>query len=105
METGGGTNLWCPKCACIKECKVLWYENKSNGNFFDTDFPDLHWRERSRECNSCGHQFNTYEIEGTTVSELIELRKLLKEFQKLIEEQQKYPTSLQKTIHSSLSDD
>jgi len=100
METGGGTNLWCPKCAGIKKCKVLWYENKTNDNFYDTEFPDLHWRQRARECNFCGHQFNTYEIEDSAVSELIELRKLLKELQNRIVEQEKNPTRIQKIIDS-----
>ena len=103
METGGGTNLYCPKCNGVKECKVLWYENKSNNNFYDIDFPDLHWRARSRECNSCGHHFTTYEIQEIAIHELIELRKLLKEFQKQIEKQQKHPTRIQKIMN--LSDD
>lgn len=104
METGGGTQLWCHNCAGIRECKVLWYDNTSKGNFYNTEFPDLQWRERPRECNSCGHHFNTYEIEQSAISELIELRKLINEIQRSIETQQKFPTKLQKIINSASED-
>ena len=77
MESGGGTQLWCPKCKAIRPCKVLWFENSSKGNFIDNDFPDLHYRERPRECNKCGEHFNTYEIQDSAIEELKELRKLL----------------------------
>jgi len=77
MESGGGTRIWCPKCEDIKACKVLWYDNISKGNFFDKDFPDLQWRERPRECNTCGTHFNTYEISSFAIKELIALRKAL----------------------------
>ena len=100
MESGGGIQLWCSNCAGIRECKVLWYDNTSKGNFYNTEFPDLQWRERPRECNSCGHHFNTYEIEAAAISELIELRKLLKDIQKSIETQQKFPTAIEKIINS-----
>lgn len=104
METGGGTQLWCPKCDAIHECKVLWYENTSKGNFFHTEFPDLHWRERPRECNKCGNQFNTYEIDGSVISELVELRKLFQKIKSDIEEQQKAPTGLLKLLKTIKED-
>ena len=98
MESGGGTNIWCPKCDAIRECKVIWYDNASKGNFVDDEFPDLHWRERPRECNHCGYQFNTYEIEYSAISELIELRKLINEMKNKIIGQQKYPTKTLKAF-------
>jgi transcriptional regulator NrdR family protein len=85
METGGGTQIWCPKCKSIRECKVLWYDNTSKGNFYNKEFPDLNWRQRPRECNSCGHTFDTYEIHSSAIKELIKLRKTLTSIQKTIE--------------------
>lgn len=98
METGGGTKLWCPKCDQIRVCKVLWYDNLSKGNFVSKEFPDLHWRERPRECNICGHHFSTYEIENSVVDELIELRKLILEIKRSIEAQQEAPTPIAKFL-------
>ena len=103
MESGGGTQLWCPNCAGIRECKVLWYDNISKGNFYNTEFPDLQWRERPRKCNSCGHHFNTCEIDQRAISELIELRKLLVEIKTNIERHQKVPKNFQ-NIKNSESD-
>ena len=104
MGSGGGTQLWCPKCDAIHECKVLSYDNTLKGNFSHTEFPDLNWRERPRECNNCGDQFDTYEIERSAIDELVELRKLVQGIKSSIEEQQKDPTSLLKLL-KSLKDD
>jgi hypothetical protein len=104
MESGGGTKLWCSKCKDIRECKVLWNDNISKGNFFNPEFPDLHWRERPRECNTCGYLFNTYEIEQSAIDELVSLRTLVKEIESSIAIQQKTPTGIPR-ISNSLSDD
>ena len=78
MESGGGTRVWCPKCKNIRACKVLWFDNHSKGNFFHPEFPDLKWRERPRECNTCGYHFNTYEIsDKSVINELVTLRKAM----------------------------
>ena len=104
MESGGGTQLWCSKCKEIQECKVLWYDNTSKGNFSNREFPDLHWRERPRECNKCGHLFNTYEIEKSAIDELVSLRTLVNEIKSSIEIQQKSPTAILRFL-DSLSDE
>jgi transcriptional regulator NrdR family protein len=98
MESGGGTQLWCPKCDAIRACKVLWFDNASKGNFIDSEFPDLHYRERPRECNKCGEHFNTYEINQSAIEELKELRKLIQGIRQSIEEKQKAPTKIQKLL-------
>jgi transcriptional regulator NrdR family protein len=100
MESGGGTQLWCPKCDAIRECKVLWYDNSSKGNFVNDEFPDLHYRERPRECNKCGEHFNTYEINDSAIDELVELRKLLQIIKQSIENQEEAPTRLHKILKS-----
>jgi transcriptional regulator NrdR family protein len=104
MESGGGTQLWCPKCDAIQTCKVLWYDNTSKGNFIDTDFPDLHYRERPRECNKCGEHFNTFEINSDAIDELKELRKLVEGIKQSVEDQQKAPTRIHKIIQSYKND-
>jgi hypothetical protein len=99
MESDGGTQLWCPKCDEIQECKVISYDNDSKGNFFHKEFPDLQWRARPRQCNVCDHHFNTYEIEQTAIDELVELRKLLIELKTSIELQEQFPTKILKFIN------
>ena len=91
MESGGGTQLWCSNCDEIQECKVLWYDNDSKGNFVNNEYSDLHFRQRPRECNKCGHLFDTYEINSSVIDELIELRKLMCSIKLSINEQQKVP--------------
>ena len=87
MESGGGTRLWCSRCGEIRECKVLWYDNYAKGNFVDEDFSDLHYRQRPRECNTCGGIFNTHEVDSSLIDELVALRKLIIGFQINIEKQ------------------
>jgi len=103
MESGGGTQIWCYKCDALTKCKVLFYNNDSKGNFSSTDFKDLHWRARPRECNRCGAQFTTYEINDDAVEELMELRKLVIEMKSSIEKQIEAPTSIDKLIKNLAS--
>lgn len=103
MESGGGTRVWCSQCDAIRECKVLWYDNYSKGNFFHKEY-DLHWRARPRECNTCGGLFTTYEIDSSIIQELISLRKLIIEIQSKIEVQNQYPTEILKFLYSEESD-
>lgn len=94
MESGGGTQVWCANCGAIRECKVLWYDNYAKGNFVDEDFSDLHYRQRPRECNTCGKIFNTREVNSSVIDELVALRKLFLGFQVNIEDQQKSITEM-----------
>jgi transcriptional regulator NrdR family protein len=104
METGGGTQIWCPKCKSIQECKVLWYENTSKGNFYNKENPDLNWRQRPRECNSCGHNFDTYEIHSAAIEELMQLRKTLTSIQKTIDLHQSSTSAVDKLLGAPRED-
>lgn len=100
MESGGGTQLWCYKCKAITECKVSMYYNDSKGNFSSSEFKDLNWRERPRECKICKAEFETYEIESSAIRELIELRKLMIAIKSSIKMQEENPTSFRKFLKS-----
>ena len=103
MESGGGTRIWCPKCESIRACKVLWFANESKGNFFHPEFPDLNWRERPRECNTCGYHFTTYEISGfSAISELVTLRKAMISIESSFDQHALATKNLQGLIKSAL---
>ena len=101
MESGGGTRVWCYKCNAIRACKVLWFANESKGNFIHDEFPDLCWRERPRECNTCGTHFNTFEIHSSAIIELVALRKLLQEIASIVEDSEANNKKLLKILKSA----
>lgn len=60
---GGGTNIYCPKCEVVRECRVpndLGLE-KSENYYFQDSTGETYFR-RNRECITCGQIFETFEI-------------------------------------------
>jgi hypothetical protein len=102
MESNGGTQLWCPNCKEIRECKVVSHWKTDIGNFNHPEFPDLNWRQRPRICLECDTEFNTIEIQEEAVDELVELRRLMKRIKEAISVQEQYPTRPSKSINGKI---
>jgi hypothetical protein len=64
---GGGTEMYCPKCEVIRECRVptdLGME-KSGNYYFSGSSGESYFR-RNRECITCATIFETYEVESSS---------------------------------------
>ncbi len=85
MGKEGGTNMYCPHCKKIQPCSAAPFV-KSNSNhqqYQSKKYPDLHWFERGRLCPDCFKGFTTVEINKKHLHELIALRDLKAELEKV----------------------
>ena len=90
----GGTNIYCPECNAVKECKVVKNPritsfDRDGGNYLNdleenAKGTQIHYFLRNRQCLSCCSDFETYELNSTTVEFLIREKKLLDEIRKTI---------------------
>src|SRR5438876_152545 len=101
-EDQGGTQIYCPTCETITECKALhpseeyyfgdiifrshnfmtqWTrpdigavaDDESGRRFHFRDSPDIHWFRRGRLCLTCNNPFYTAEVDEFCLSKLAEL--------------------------------
>ncbi|EGR1514592.1 hypothetical protein D6089_22685 [Vibrio vulnificus] len=82
MSKKGGTKMYCPSCKEIEVCTAIPLTSlgKTSGQrWYREDHEDINWFRRGRECQGCGHDFVTAEIDEEFVDELVELRDALKE--------------------------
>lgn len=75
----GGTEMYCPKCKKITICSAmtvsqLSFDGCSSQRICHTEYDDLQWFRRGRECQACGHQFLTAEIIEDFIDELADAR-------------------------------
>ncbi len=78
----GGTKIYCPGCSSFSICKALSPTTMGKPKaqrWHRTDFNDISWFRRARQCLSCGHTFLTSEVDEAYISELVELRNRLAE--------------------------
>ncbi len=83
-DYSGGTKMHCPRCLDIAVCTAIpltrW---NSPGKFtrarnlHKTKHPDISWFRRARECQRCGHEFVTAEVDEQFITELVDLRDAL----------------------------
>ena len=80
MGTNKGTNIYCPFCKSIQNCRVRTeYDSWGKGNAIDSDYEDIHYFQRIRQCNRCLEDIYTVEIDTDLIDELKALRKLVEE--------------------------
>lgn len=78
----GGTKVYCPRCKEFRTCRALPPPRlgKPKGRrWYRTDYRDIAWFRRVRECGICGHGFLSAETEEALLEELAELRERLAE--------------------------
>jgi hypothetical protein len=90
----GGTNIYCPECSTIRECKVvknprITSYDRDGGNysvFGDEDPKDseIHYFLRNRECLICCSNFETYELSGETLEYLVSEKTLLDKLRNIL---------------------
>ena len=79
-SSSGGTNIYCRNCKSIQTCRMRTeYDSWSKGNDYALGHPDIRYFRRPRECLKCGFDFETYEINGGFIRELVLLRNFVKE--------------------------
>lgn len=89
-----GTNIYCPLCKSIQNCRVRTeYDSWGKGNAIDSDYEDIRYFRRIRECNRCNKDIETVEIDSGFINELKALRKLVEEMKLTIN---KYQTPFRK---------
>lgn len=80
FEGKGGTVIWCPDCRAWRPCKsipvpVITEEKKHyNPRWHVPAYPDICWFMRGRQCQQCGIQFLTAELDLFLVEELVKQR-------------------------------
>jgi len=80
MATTKGTDIYCPLCKSIQNCRVRTeYDSWGKGNFIDPDYEDIRYFQRIRQCNRCLEDIETVEIDSDFIIELKALRKLVEE--------------------------
>ena len=85
MASRGGTKMYCPECEDIETCSAIPLSQlgkKSGQRWYKTDHKDIHWFRRGRECQTCGHEFVTSEMNEEFIDELTELRDALGKIKK-----------------------
>lgn len=81
----GGTEIYCPGCKSFSVCRGVSPTNIGKPKaqrWYRTDYQDIAWFRRGRECLDCGHKFLTAEVDEAFIEELVELRERLAEKQK-----------------------
>lgn len=80
------TTLWCPKCKEHRPCRSLsdreaddYLSTRRGPRFYMPGHDDLQYFSRVRECEQCGEDFQTAEVESTFLDELVKLRTALAE--------------------------
>ena len=72
----GGTQMYCPECKKIEACSAISttkLRERSGQRWFRTQYDDMQWFRRARECQSCKFQFLTSEVHEAFLDELVEL--------------------------------
>jgi hypothetical protein len=88
-ESVSGTKMWCPGCREVTPCAALApYPNNrelqgQRGKRIDS--AEIHWFARRRVCQTCGHEFETVEIEHDLPIVLIKLRETMHEIKEKAE--------------------
>jgi len=78
--TRSPAKLWCPYCKKYHPCRSLSPSDigaESGHTFYRTDHEDLQYFRRYRECEECGKEFETAEVEAKFLDELVKLRTAL----------------------------
>lgn len=81
--TRSAARIWCPFCKAYNPCRSLSpsFLGVGAGNRFYRDgHPDLNYFRRFRECEECGNDFETVEIEAKIIDEILLLRNIMKSF-------------------------
>lgn len=82
------TILWCSGCEEYRPCRVVTASESEHFDGFDgaygnrfnfTDYQDLKFFLRYRECSVCEFQFQTVEISDVFLYELVRFRNAIKE--------------------------
>lgn len=76
----GGTKLFCPFCKEFTVCKAMSptaIGQPKAQRWYRTDYQDIYWFRRARQCLTCKKIFLTAEIHEVLLEELIELREKL----------------------------
>jgi hypothetical protein len=76
----GGTKIYCPKCRDFSVCRAISptaFEEPKAQRWHRTDYQDIAWFRRGRECLTCGHRFLSAELDERFIEELVELRERL----------------------------
>lgn len=97
----GGTKMHCPGCDKTTVCAAVpltQLGEKSGQRWHRTDHRDIQWFRRGRECQSCGCQFITSEIDEEFIDELVELRDALGAIKKNAEKYSKEAAQASATL-------
>ena len=101
MGTQGGTKMFCPSCREVQVCQAV-YEGKAGlkggQRWYRTDYPDIQWFRRVRQCLDCDAVFVTAEIREDFLKELVALRDALSDIKVNAEKYRKESAAASKTL-------
>ena len=98
--------MYCPSCQEIQDCKAIPEGKaglKGGQRWQRTDYPDLQWFRRVRQCLYCEEIFVTAEIRENILEELVALRYALSDIKINAEKYQRESVAASKTL-SKLSE-
>lgn len=75
-----GTKIFCPSCKSFSVCKAISPRilgKPKAQRWHRTDYTDIAWFRRARECLSCSYKFLTAEVDERLIEEIIRQRSLL----------------------------
>lgn len=81
----GGTRIYCPHCKKVTICagkNPSYITGKSGQRWYRSDYSDIQWFRRARQCQTCFDMFLTAELSEDFLKELIELRGALANIKK-----------------------
>ncbi len=76
----GGTKIYCPGCKTFSVCRAISptaLGKPKAQRWHRTDYPDVSWFRRGRECLDCGHEFLSAEVDEAFLLELVKLSERL----------------------------
>jgi hypothetical protein len=81
MGRNGGTQMYCPSCQEVRVCKAIplapLIGESCGQRLYKTEYTDINWFRRGRECQYCFEEFITSEMNEELLEELVELRRAL----------------------------
>ncbi len=102
MGGNGGTQMFCPGCKKIRVCRAIpttELGEKAGQRWYRVWHDDIQWFRRGRECQHCGHQFLTSEVQEGFLDELVELRDALGDLKKNAERYARSSKAAEASLH------
>jgi hypothetical protein len=101
MGEQGGTKMYCPSCQEIQVCQAIHGGKvglKGGQRWQRTDYPDIQWFRRVRQCLNCSEVFITAEIREDILEELVALRDALSDIKVNAEKYRRESAAASRTL-------